>query len=56
MSSSDMSLLEREAKAPKLTTNRYQAVMLTLARGANRRYGRDLALSTAATNVLPRRI
>ena len=33
MSSSNMSLLEREAKAPKFTTNRYQAVMVPLARG-----------------------
>ena len=33
MSSSNMSLLEREAKAPKFTTNRYEAVMVPLARG-----------------------
>jgi O-antigen ligase len=51
MSSSDSSLLEREAKAAELATNHYQAVMLTLARGATVAMAAALPFSTAATNV-----
>jgi O-antigen ligase len=51
MSSSDISLLEREAKAAGSTTNHYQAVMLTLARGATAAMAAALPFSTAATNA-----
>ena len=46
-----MSLPEREAKAAGFTTNHYQAVMLTLARGATVAMAAALPFSTAATNV-----